>query len=209
MLSQRIISDKAFGRHSTKQKLFGSLHTMGFPCYGYSIRQDTAGYSRIRQDTAGYGRIRQDTAGYGRIRQDTAGYGRIRQDAQHTAGYGRIRQDTADTAGYCRIRQDTAGYDRVQNICLFALRKQPFCVHSVFGGISYRSCMYIVTFPADNLLHVHHLIRFKKEEDCYLLLELGGISSCSCLPIVPFLFRLTTRLAAHQFSVLKKKMIAT
>ena len=46
---------------------------MGFPCYVYSIRQDTAGYGRIRQDTAGYSRIRKDTAGYGRIRQDTTG----------------------------------------------------------------------------------------------------------------------------------------
>ena len=170
-----------------------------FPCYAYLIQQDTAGYGRIRQDSAGYGRIRQDTAGYGRIRQDTAGYGRIRQDTQDTAGYGRIRQDTADTAGY----------DRVQNICLAALRKQPFCVHSAFAGISYCSCMPIVTLPADNLLHVHHFIRFTNEEDCYLLPELGGISSCSCVPIVPFLFRLTTRLAAHQFSALKKKMIAT
>ena len=182
---------------------------MGFPCYAYSIRQDTAGYGRIRQNTAEYGRIRQDAAGYGRIRQDTAGYSRIRQDTAGYAGYGRIRQDTADTAGHGRIRQDTAGYSRVQNICLFALRKQPFCVHSAFGGISYCSCMPIVTFPADNPLHVHHLIRFKKEADCYLLPELGGISCCSCVPIVPFLFRLTTRLAAHQFSVLKKKMIAT
>ena len=43
------------------------LSALGFPCYAYSIRQDTAGYGRIRQDTAGYGRIRQDTAGYGRI----------------------------------------------------------------------------------------------------------------------------------------------
>ena len=75
---------------------------MGFPCYAYSIRQDTAGYGRIRQDTAGYGRIRQDTAKYGRIRQDTAGYGRIRQDTAGYTGYGRIRQDTA---GYGRIRQ--------------------------------------------------------------------------------------------------------
>ena len=135
---------------------------LGFPCYAYSIRQDTAGYGRIRQDTAGYGRIRQDTAGYGRIRQDT----------QDTAGYGRIRQDTADTAGYGRIRQDTAGYDRVQNICLFALRKQPFCVHSAFGGISYCSCMPIVTFPADNPLHVHQLFVSKKKKiaTCFLSL---------------------------------------
>ena len=177
---------------------------------GYGrIRQDMAGYGRIRQDTVGYGRIRQETAGYGRVRQDTAGYGTIRQDTQGTAGYSRIRQDTADTAGYSRIRQDTAGYDRVQNICFFALRKQPFCVHSAFGGISYCSCMPIVTFPAHNPLHVHHLIRFKKEEDCHLLPELGGISSCSCVPTVLFLFRLTTRLAAHQFSVLKTKIIAT
>ena len=166
-------------------------------------------YGRIRQDTAGYGRIRQDTAGYGAIRQDTAGYGRIRQDTQDTAGYGRIRQDTADTAGYGRIRQDTAGYDRVQNICLFALRKQPFCVHSAFGGISYCSCMPIVTFPADNPLHVHQLFVSKKKEIATCFLSLVVFSSCSCVPIVLFLFRLTTRLAAHQFSVLKKKMIAT
>ena len=128
---------------------------------------------------------------------------------QDTAGYCRIRQDTADAAGYGRIRQELAGYDRVQNICSFALRKQPFFVHSAFGGISYSSCMPIVTFPADNPLHVHHLIRFKEKEGCYLLPELGGISSCSRVHIVLFLFRLTTRLAAHQFSVLKKKMIAT
>ena len=144
-----------------------------FDTAGYGrIRQETAGYGRIRQDTAGYGRIRQDTAGYGRIRQDTAGYGRIRQDTQDTAGYSRIRQDTADTAGYGRIRQDTAGYDRVQNICLFALRKQPFCVHSAFGGISYCSCMPIVTFPADNPLHVHQLFVSKKKKiaTCFLSL---------------------------------------
>ena len=144
-----------------------------FDTAGYGrIRQDTAGYGRIRQDTAGYGRIRQDTAGYSRIRQDTAGYGRIRQDTQDTAGYGRIRQDTADTAGYGRIRQDTAGYDRVQNICLFALRKQPFCVHSAFGGISYCSCMPIVTFPADNPLHVHQFFVSKKKKiaTCFLSL---------------------------------------
>ena len=153
----------------------GPLNLWGFPVtrirYG-RIRQDTAGYGRIRQETAGYGRIRQDTAGYGRIRQDTAGYGRIRQDTQDTAGYGRIRQDTADTAGYGRIRQDTAGYDRVQNICLFALRKQPFCVHSAFGGISYCSCMPIVTFPADNPLHVHQLFVSKKKKiaTCFLSL---------------------------------------
>ena len=151
------------------------MEYLGFPVtrirYG-RIRQDTAGYGRIRQDTAGYGRIRQDTAGYGRIRQDTAGYGRIRQDTQDTAGYVRIRQDTADTAGYGRIRQDTAGYDRVQNICLFALRKQPFCVHSAFGGISYCSCMPIVTFPADNPLHVHQLFVSKKKKiaTCFLTL---------------------------------------
>ena len=72
---------------------------MGFPCYAYSIRQDTAGYGRIRQDTAGYGRIRQDTAGY-------AGYGRIQQDTAGYSRYGRIRHDTA---GYGRIRQDTTG----------------------------------------------------------------------------------------------------
>ena len=112
------------------------------PANGVSLLRvfDTAGYGRIRQDTAGYGRIGQDTAGYGRIRQDTAGYGRIRQDTAGYAGYRRIRQgkqDTADTAGYGRIRQDTAGYDSVQHICLFPLRKQPFCVHSAFGGISY------------------------------------------------------------------------
>ena len=94
--------------------LWVAVATLGFPCYAYSIRQDTAGYGRIRQDTAGYGRIRQDTAGYGRIRQDTAGYGRIRQD---TAGYGRIRRIRQDTAGYGRIRQirqDTAGYGRIR-----------------------------------------------------------------------------------------------
>ena len=107
--------------HGEKENTLGKKSALGFPCYAYSIRQDTAGYGRIRQDTAGYGRIRQATAGYGRIRQDTAGYGRIRQDTQDTAGYGRIRQDTADTAEYGRILQDTAGYDRVQNICLFAL----------------------------------------------------------------------------------------
>ena len=65
--------------------------------------------------------------------------------------------------------------------------------------------MPIVTFLADNPLHVHQLIRFNKEENCYLLRELGGISSCSCVPIVPFLFRLTTRLAAHQFSGFQKE----
>ena len=133
---------------------------------------DTAGYGRIRQDTAGYGRIRQDTAGYGRIRQDKAGYGRESRIRQDTAGYGRIRQDTANTAGYGRIRQDTAGYDRVQNICLFALRKQPFCVHSAFGGISYCSCMPIVTFPADNPLHVNQIFvsKNKKIATCFLSL---------------------------------------
>ena len=77
--------------------------TLGFPCYAYSIRQDTAGYGRIRQDKAGYGRIRQDTSGYGRIRQDMAGY----------AGYRRIRQDTAGYGRYGRIRQDTAEYGRI------------------------------------------------------------------------------------------------
>ena len=95
--------------------------TMGFPCYAYSIRQDTAGYGRIRQDTAGYGRIRQDMAGYGRIRQDTAGYGRIRQD---TAGYGRIRRIRRirqETAGYSRIRQDTAGYGRIRQFPKYLL----------------------------------------------------------------------------------------
>ena len=160
-------------RSPTKKKCFSNGVSLlrVFDTAGYGrIRQDTAGYGRIRQDTAGYGRIRQDTAGYGRIRQDTAGYGRIRQDTQDTAGYGRIRQDTADTAGYGRIRQDTAGYDRVQNICLFALRKQPFCVHSAFGGISYCSCMPMVTFPADNPLHVHQLFVSKKKKiaTCFL-----------------------------------------
>ena len=87
---------------------------LGFPCYAYSIRQDTAGYGRIRQDTAGYGRIRQDTAGYGRIRQDTAGY----------AGCGRIRQNTAGYGRYGRIRQDTAGYGRIRQSPKYPLAPQ-------------------------------------------------------------------------------------
>ena len=173
------LKDKLLVPENRMEELIGVSLLRVFDTAGYGrIRQDTAGYGRIRQDTAGYGRIRQDTAGYGRIRQirqDTAGYagyGRIRQDTQDTAGYGRIRQDTADTAGYGRIRQDTAGYDRVQNICLFALRKQPFCVHSAFGGISYCSCMPIVTFPADNPLHVHQLFVSKKKKiaTCFLSL---------------------------------------
>ena len=173
---------------------------------------DTAGYDRIRQDTAGYGRIWQDTAGYGRIRQDTAGYGRTRQDTAGYAGYGRIRQDTAGYGRYGRIRQDTAGYGRIRQgpkYLLFCTTKttilRSFSVRWYFILFLHAYC----DFMADNPLHVHHLIRFKKEEDCYLLPELAGISSCSCVPIVPLLFRLTTRLAAHQFSVLKEKMIAT
>ena len=104
---------------------------------------DTAGYGRIRQDTAGYVRIRQDTAGYGRIGHNKAEYGMIRQD---TARYGSIRQHTGRKPGYGRIRQDTTGYGTIQTICLFALCKQPFCVHSGFGGISYSSWVPIVTF---------------------------------------------------------------
>ena len=116
--------EAAGASRGTNQNNIIRASTVGFPCYVYSIQQDTAGYGRIRQDTAGYGRIRQDMAGYGRIEQDTARYGRIRQEGagycrirrirQNTAGYGRIRQIRQDTAVYGMIRQNTTGYGRIR-----------------------------------------------------------------------------------------------
>ena len=79
-----------------------------------------------------------------------------------------------------------AGYGTIQIICLFALRKQPFCVHSVFGGISYCSCLPIVTFLVDNQLCCTSFLRFERGEDSYLFREFGGFSSCSFVPIVTF-----------------------
>ena len=141
-----------------------------FDTAGYgTIRKDTEGYGRIRQETAVDGRIRQDTAEYSRIRQEVVGYGRKNRIWQDTAGYGRIRQIQQDPTVYGMIQQDRTGYRTIQCICLFALRKQPFCVHLVLGCISYSSCV----------------------------------------PIGTFLFRWTTRFAAHQSSVLKGKGIAT
>ena len=52
-------ADRELSNAEIQEICEAKLLAIGFPCYAYSIRQDTARYGRIRQDTAGYGRIRQ------------------------------------------------------------------------------------------------------------------------------------------------------